>query len=210
MIKSFFFYTLLFILLSVDAFAISKIYLIRHATVEIENPGWCNTKCIHNYKEQYNKNCIQDFDPEIVLKKIDHPETIDTVFCSPQLRAVQTATWLFNNRVNLKTNENLMELDYPVIQLPLIIVPVKIWQAISLISWMAGSNQNDKPTYKQRKQKLEDFSKEIIDYAETYGKSVIVAHGVVNRELIKILKKEGWEFEHRDGYKNLSVNCMVK
>jgi broad specificity phosphatase PhoE len=75
---------------------------------------------------------------------------------------------------------------------------------------MAGNNQEENPTYRQRKQDLEIYSNEIITYAETHGNSVVVAHGVVNRELIKILKKKGWKFEHRDGYGNLSVNCLVK
>lgn len=208
MLKSLLFSTLFF--LSVNIFASSRIYLIRHAAVQINNPGWCNTQTAHNYREQYNINSVQVYDAERVLNKIDHPETIDTIFCSPQLRAVQTAILLFNNQVSLNINENLMELDYPVIQFPLIKLPVKAWLTISLISWMAGNNQDKKPTYRQRKQSLENYSNELIIYAETYGKSIVIAHGMVNRELIKILKKKGWKFENRDGYGNLSVNCLVK
>jgi hypothetical protein len=37
-----------------------------------------------------------------------------------------------------------------------------------------------------------------------------VAHGMVNRELVKILKNHGWEYceNGKDGYGNLSVNCF--
>lgn len=200
-------FTLIF--LSVNIFASPKIYLIRHATVPMENPGWCSAQIAYEYKLAYNNTSVLAFDPGMVLTKIDSPETIDTVFCSPQLRAIQTAKVLFDNKANLKINKNLMELNYPVIRWPLIRLPVRVWLTTSLISWMAGNNQDDKPTYKQRKQSLENYSTELINYAETHGKTVLIAHGVVNRELIKILKKKGWEFENRDGYKNLSVNCLI-
>jgi len=210
MFKFFYINLFLLIILSINVFASSKIYLIRHAIVQIENPGWCNTQTTYTYKDDYNKYSVEVFEQEIVLKKIEHPETIDTVFCSPQLRAIQTANLLFDKQVILRINKNLKELQYTIISFPVLKLPVRIWQAISLISWMASNNQEEYPTYRQRKQDLEIYSNEIITYAETHGKSVVVAHGVVNRELIKILKKKGWKFEHRDGYGNLSVNCLVK
>ncbi len=73
---------------------------------------------------------------------------------------------------------------------------------------MAGINNDSIPTYRQRKQSLENYSEEVIDFAGRNGKCVIVAHGVVNRELIRILMKKGWEYEDKEGYKNLSVNCL--
>ena len=201
---------LILIFLSDNVFASSKIYLIRHATVPMENPGWCSTQIAFKYKLTYNTTSVQIFDPDVVLRKIDHPETIDSVFCSPKLRAIQTANLLFGNQVKLNINENLMELDYPVIQLPLIKLPVKVWLTASLISWMAGNSHNEKPTYKQRKQDLENYSNELITFAETHEKTAVVAHGVVNRELIRILKRKGWKIVNRDGNGNLSVNCLIK
>jgi len=208
MLKFYLFSILIF--LSVNTYASSKIYLIRHAAVQIENPGWGNTQTARTYREQYNLNSVQQYDAERVLNKIDNPETIDMVFCSPQLRAIQTAVSLFNDKVKLFVNKNLMELDFSVIRVPLIRLPVKAWLGISIISWMTGINKDNKLTYRQRKQSLKDYSDEIITYAETHGKSIVVAHGLVNRELIRILKKKGWKFENRDGLGNLSVNCLVK
>ena len=198
------------ILLTEAVFASSKIYLIRHAEVQIKNPGWCNTKETQSYKEEYNIAHVRNFKPEIVLSKLDNPETIDSVFCSPQLRALETARLLFNNQVALKINENLMELDYPVIRFPYLKLPVKAWQTMSRISWMAGVNRKEKPTLKQRKQSLEEYSEKLIGFAEEHGKSIVIAHGAVNREIIKILKNRGWKLEEKDGFGNLSVNCLVK
>ncbi len=210
MFKSYLFATSIFIFFSANIFAGSKIYLIRHAAVQIENPGWCKVKRAHSYKEEYNNAHVRVFDPGVVLNRIDQSETIDTVFCSPQLRAVQTAELLFNKQVVLKIDEGLMELDYPVIRFPLIKLPLNAWLIISRVLWMAGNTRKEKPTLRQRKAGLEKISNELISYAGIHGKSVVVAHGMVNRELIRILKKKGWEFEHKDGFGNLSVNCLVK
>lgn len=205
-----FYFFLLFIFFSLNVFAGSKIYLIRHASVEIESPGWCNAKRAQAFKNDYNISDIQVFDPKLVFAKIDSPEEIDTVFCSPQWRAMQTADILFNTQVIRRIDTNLMEFDYPVSQIPLIRLPLKAWLAMSRISWMIGNSISMKPTYRQRKDNLEIFVDEIIDYAEKNGKTVVVAHGMLNRELIRILKKRGWEFENKDGLGNLSVNCLVK
>ena len=201
-----------FILISLpqNVFAGSKIYIIRHAEVDVEKPGWCSSKKSFIYRENYNKAPVRTFDPETTLKKIDNSEEVDTVFCSPQLRAIQTALILFNNTVILNINDNLMELQYPVIKWPVIRMPARVWTATSLISWMAGINNDSIPTYRQRKQCLENYSQEFIDYAERHGECIIVAHGVVNRELIRILQKKGWKYKHKEGYRNLSVNCLEK
>ena len=196
--------------LSINSSAQSKIYLIRHAAVQIEKPGWCTAQTAHNYREEYQINSVKINNANAALDKIDNPATIDTVFCSPLVRAVETANMLFNNQVELKINDNLKELDYEVIKFPFLRLPVRVWHTISLLKWMRCNFQSKKPTYKQRKQSLKVYSDEIITYAETHGKSVVVAHGVLNRELIKVLKKKGWKLEHKDGYKNLSVNCLVK
>ena len=188
----------------------SRIYIIRHAEVRTESPGWCSSKEAKLYREEYNKTDIQAFDPEQILKKINNPEEVDTVFCSPQKRAIQTALTLFNKTIILNINDNLMELQNPVIKWPVIKMPARVWLAASLIFWMAGNNNDALPTYRQRKQDLEKYSFELIDYAERHGECVVVAHGLVNRELIRILKRKGWKYDQKEGYGNLSVNSLRK
>lgn len=205
-----FYLFVLLIFISFNAFAGSKIYLIRHASVDLEKPGWSTAKVAQAFKDDYNHADIQVFDPELVFAKIDRPEEIDTIFCSPQWRAMQTADILFDAQVIRRMDTNLMEFDYPVSQIPLIRLPLKAWLAMSRISWMLGNSISKEPTYRQRKEDLEIFVDELIYYAEKHGQTVVIAHGMLNRELIRILKKRGWEFENKDGLGNLSVNCLVK
>ncbi len=203
-------FTLSLIFTPLNVFGGPVIYIIRHAEVEAESPGWCSSKEANIFRGKYNKADIRDFDPEEILKKIDNPAEVDTVFCSPQSRAIQTALTLFNNNIILNINDNLMELQYPVIKWPAIQMPARAWLTTSLIFWMAGNNNDSLPTYRERKQNLDVFSEELINYAERNGKCIVVAHGVVNRELIRILKKKGWEYDQKEGYGNLSVNCLKR
>ena len=187
------------------------IYFIRHAEVNADNPGWSSSRNAYNYKEEYNRASIINFNPEPIRSKIRNYENVDTVFCSPQLRAIQTAAILFDtNHVVLNINDNLMELQYNVIRFPVIQMPARAWLTTSLIFWMAGINTGSLTSYEERKNSLEDFAGEIIDYAERHGECIIVAHGVVNREFIRILKKKGWKRDERGGNGNLSVNSLVK
>ena len=195
---------------TLSAFGGPVIYIIRHAEVETESPGWSSSKKANTFREMYNKADIRAFDPEKILKKINNPEGVDTVFCSPQQRAIQTALTLFNNDIILSINDNLMELQYPVIKWPVIRMPARAWLTTSLILWMAGNNNDSIPTYRERKQNLDIFSEELIGFAERNGKCIVVAHGVVNRELIRILKKKGWKYDQKEGYGNLSVNSLKR
>lgn len=202
--------TLSLLFVPLNLFGGPVIYIIRHAEVEADSPGWSSSKSAKLFREKYNQADIRDFDPEEVLRKIGNTEGIDTVFCSPQQRAIETALTLFNNHVILNINDNLMEFQYPVITWPVIRMPAKAWLTTSFILWTAGHNSDSIPTYRERKQSLENYSEELIGYAERNGKCVVVAHGVLNRELIRILKKRGWKYDQKEGYGNLSVNSLSK
>jgi len=201
---------MLVILPEITSFANPKIYLIRHAAVDLGKPGWGTSKNSAQYKEAYNFAGIETFNPQEILQKIKNYENLDTVFCSPQPRAQETALILFGENVVLKTDSVLTELDYPVVKVPVIQFPVKGWLFISRVTWMAGLNQGEKTGYRDRQEELNTFSNELIKFAYRNGQAVVVAHGMVNRELVKILKDRGWEYceNGKDGYGNLSVNCF--
>lgn len=187
-----------------------KIYLIRHAAVDLKKPGWGTSKNSAEYKKTYNFAEIEAFNPEEVLQKIENHENQDTIFCSPQHRAQVTALMLFGEHAVLKTDSVLTELDYPVVQIPIIQLPVKGWLIISRITWLAGINRGEKTGYKDRVEELNVFAEELIKFAHRNGLAVVVAHGMLNRELVKILRARGWEYceNGKDGYGNLSVNCL--
>jgi broad specificity phosphatase PhoE len=204
------FWVLLLIFTGKTAFANPKIYLIRHAAVDLKKPGWGTSKNSEEYKEAYNFAGIETFNPEEVLQKIENNTSIDTIFCSPQPRALETALMLFGEKAVLRTDSVLAELDYPVVQVPVLQLPVKGWLFVSRLTWMAGINRGEQTAYKNRLEELNAFTDDMVKYAHRNGLAVVVAHGMLNRELVKILKARDWEFckNGKDGYENLSVNCL--
>lgn len=188
-----------------------KIYLIRHASVDLKKPGWGTSKMSAEYKAAYNLAKIEAFNPDEVLQMIANYEYSNTVFCSPQSRALETARILFDDHVKVIIKRELAELDYPIVQVPFLQLPVKSWLFISRITWMAGINRGEIPGYKKRQDELDSFSNDLIKTAHRDGLSIVIAHGMVNHELVKILIDRGWKYckNGRNGYGNLSVNCLV-
>ena len=190
-------------------YAQNEIYLIRHAQVELDTPGWIDYKAAIAHKQKYNQSPIMAFDADEVLAKIDHYDAIDTVFVSPQSRARETATQIFGSRVHYRVELQLKELEYPVVHIPVLILPKAVWLGISRGTWMLGLNNQQLPTLKVEMQELEIVADELISFAERNQRTVIVAHGMVNRQLKKILKRRGWRVMENEGHKNLAVNKLV-
>ncbi|HCE57742.1 MAG TPA: hypothetical protein DER09_07985 [Prolixibacteraceae bacterium] len=188
----------------------SKIYLIRHAKVDIKNPGWGNSKSAHLYKKQYNRSPIRNFNANEIKRKIENFETVDTVFCSPIKRAAETASIIFGEDAVIKTDSVLAELDNPIVKFPAIQLPVKVWLLISRGTWMMGINGKEKENYQYRKKELRVYSQKLIEYTSTHEVTVVVAHGIVNWELKKIFKKQGWKPGNYYDFSTLSVNYFEK
>ena len=190
-------------------FAQSEIYLIRHAQVDLDVPGWISYKAVIAHKQQYNQSPIVAFDADEVLAKIDHADAIDTVFVSPQLRARQTAKQIFGSRVYYRVEPRLKELEYPVLRIPVLRLPTAVWQGLSSTTWMIGINKGHVPTLKEDVKELNIVADELISFASRNQRTVVVAHGVVNWQLKKILKQKGWCVIKNEGHKNLAVNKLV-
>ncbi|MGF7141397.1 histidine phosphatase family protein [Roseimarinus sediminis] len=135
---------------------------------------------------------------------------MDTIFCSPLKRAAETASILFGENVVIKKDSVLVELDYPVVKFPAVQMPVKVWFLISRGTWMMGINSKDKEDYQQRKRELRDYSQKLIEYTSTHEITIVVAHGMVNRELKRVLKEQGWKPINHYDFSTLSVNYFEK
>ncbi|MDP3445301.1 MAG: hypothetical protein Q8T08_20775, partial [Ignavibacteria bacterium] len=101
-------------------------------------------------------------------------------------------------------------LDYPVVKFPAVQLPVKVWLLISRGTWMMGINGKEKKNYQCRKKELRVYSQKLMEYTSTHEITIVVAHGMVNRELKKILKEQGWKLGNHYDFSTLSVNYFEK
>ena len=166
----------------------------------------CGNECC----TKYNRSPIRNFNANEIKEKIENFETVDTVFCSPLKRAAETASIIFGEDVVIKTDSVLAELDYPVVKFPAVQLPVKVWLLISRGTWIMGINGKEKENYQCRKKELWIYSQKLMEYTSTHEITIVVAHGMVNRELKRILKEQGWKPGNHYDFSTLSVNYFEK
>ena len=80
---------------------------------------------------------------------------------------------------------------------------------ISRGTWMLGLNNQQLPTLNEEMEELKIVADDLTAFAERNQSTVVVAHGMVNRQLKKILKRRGWRVMENEGHKNLAVNKLV-
>ncbi len=63
------------------------------------------------------------------------------------------------------TDSMLSELNYPVINIPVLQLPLKVWFFASRVAWMLGITGTKKDEYQQLKTELYDYCQQLSDYA---------------------------------------------
>ena len=187
-----------------------RIYLLRHAEVAIEKPGWGKAEKVREYKKQYNRAPVKKEISEELQLVADSLAAISKIYCSKLLRSQQTAGLLFGDSVNCETDQRLNEIEYPVLNNKLIKFPVKFWLSLSRGLWMLNLNKKGTNSVKEEKERIGKLAVELAAISEKEGNVFIVGHGFFNRLMLKELKKNGWKVERFEGYKNLSLNCLIK
>lgn len=187
-----------------------RIYLLRHAEVAIEKPGWGKAGKAREYKKQYNLAPVKKDIPVEIQSVADSLAAISKIYCSKLLRSQQTARLLFGHRGNCVTDPRLNEIEYPVINNNLLSLPVKFWLSLSRGLWMLNLNNTGANSFKAEKDRIRILAFELAAIAEKEENVFIVGHGFFNRLMLKALKKNGWKVERFEGYKNLALNCLVK
>jgi len=187
----------------------SKICIIRHAKVAIAKPGWGKTSDAKKYKMEYNTSSVITDIPENVQIKIKQFNDLKSVHCSLLPRSEQTAKLLFGDSINIIADSRFNELDYPVIDVPLLKLPVKFLLSTSRLLWFLNLNNKSVDSFKTKKNEIKKLVDDLVKLADEERTIVIVGHGIQMRQMIKELKKRGWKPGNLEGYKNLSMNCLV-
>lgn len=187
-----------------------RIYLLRHAEVAIEKPGWGKAEKVREYKKQYKAAPVKKEIPGKLRSIADSLSGISKIYSSELPRSKQTARLLFGDSARFVTDSRLNEIEYPVLNNKLIKLPVKFWLSLSRGLWMLNLNKKEANSLKEEKDRIRELAIELTAISEKEENVFIVGHGFLNRLLLKELKNTGWEVERYEGYKNLSLNCLVK
>ncbi len=187
-----------------------RIYLLRHAEVSIEQPVWGKAEKVREYKKQYNLAPVKQEIPGELRAIADSLSAISKIYTSNLPRSKQTARLLFGDSAIIETDSRLNEIEYPVLNNKLVKIPVKFWLSLSRGLWMLNLNNKETNSLKDEKDKISKLARELTLTSEKEENVFIVGHGFFNRMMLKELKKTGWRVERFDGYKNLSLNCLVK
>lgn len=171
-----------------------KIYLIRHAKVDLKWPVMCNSAEFDNACREYDTAGISDVSP---MKPMDDCKRI---YVSSMYRSIETAKGLF-------PNGKLFEAEVGEVPLKSFMdcsarLPLCIWNIVGRLQWYCGSLRQ----LEKRLDTIERCKKVICELECRNENCIIVTHGFFMRTFLKCLKQQGYTVSgNRIDISNLQV-----
>jgi broad specificity phosphatase PhoE len=184
-----------------------QIMLIRHGDPIIDTKGWFYFYEASNFVDAYDTVGVYYVDHAPVSIQ---PGEILHVYCSPLQRAKSTAEQLFGDQFDIIYDSSFVEFKNEIIPLPWIRLPLKFWRVSSRLVWMAGLHSSQVPSLSQQKDRSREVAARLGQLANKEKRVVLVAHGLLNRYIIRYLKKDGWQHSFDGGYGYLNVQVLSK
>ena len=186
--------------------SVLQIITIRHGAPEINKNGWFSYKAAKNYIKAYDTVGVSSFKEQPVI--LEPCEEIK-IFSSSLFRAYDTSLKIFHEEDAICVDSAFIEFQREIIPLPLIL-PIKGWTGISRFFWMIGLHSSAVPSFRAEKSRAKSDS-ELLDKAARENKKVIlVAHGLLNKYIVRYLKKNGWDHSYDGGNDYLAVQVLTK
>jgi len=186
---------------------IRQIILIRHGEPAMNKKGWKNRTEAIKYTKMYDSVGVYDFDNKpICLRNHD----IDTVYTSNLPRAIDTAEKTLESEYVLENRTEFNEFERKIIKFPNIKLPRQFWSITTRIVWMMGFNHKGIESFSEAKQRAREAALFLNGKAEINGKSLLFAHGFLNKYIKKYLKKAGYKVLDLDGQKYLGAYYFYK
>jgi len=184
-----------------------QIILIRHGDPIIDTKGWYYFYEASDFTEAYDTVGVYYIDHSPVSIR---PGEVPHIYSSPLQRARSTAEQLFSERFDIVYDSSFVEFKNEIIPLPWIRLPLKFWRVSSRLIWMAGLHSPQVPSLSQQKERSRQVAARLDQLAEREKRVVLVAHGFLNRYIIRYLKKDGWQHSFDGGYDYLNVQVLSK
>lgn len=184
-----------------------QIMLIRHGKPIINKKGYFNFYEAEGYIKEYDSTGVETFAQNPIC--ID-PNEVKEIYCSPLNRSRQTARMLFGPEFRIVINSRFREFERRIYPIPAVSFKLKFWLLLSRLSWILGGNDDGIESFKQAKQRARGNAQLLAERAQKDQKVILVAHGFLNRFLVKYLEDLGWEHVRDGGSGYLSVQVLVK
>lgn len=187
--------------------SVEQIILIRHGNPKVDKKGWFSSKDAQEYSRLYDLVEVE----RIIQSPICFDSNlIDTLYSSNLVRAKNTAAQIKNDVVFLKSNAIFREFERDIFSFPILKMPLNFWLATSRLFWYAGIHSKSTESRKSAMIRVKKSADYLINRTEENGIVVLVAHGMFNGKLKKVLKKKGWENVLDTGKGYLSVKILAK
>lgn len=186
--------------------SVLQIILIRHGDPEINKNGWFTYKSARKYIQDYDKVGVKNIEnPPVKLK--DFQDVL--IYSSSLYRAYDTSKNIFEENTEIKVDSSFIEFQREITPLPLIL-PIKGWTTLSRFFWVIGLHSSDIPSFKSEKSRAEQNAVFLNKAANENKKVILVAHGFLNKYIVKYLKEKGWDHSYDGGNDYLAVQVMTK
>lgn len=190
-----------------DYEALQQIILIRHGEPALKKHGWFKRKEAQGFVLAYDSVGIYPPEYKPVLL---YPNEVDTVFTSSIPRAKNTADLIFGEGYAFQPYPLFREFERKIFAFPNLKLPLKYWLVKSRILWFLGMNKKGIESFSKAKKRAKLGVNQLELKAQRDGKVVLVSHGLLNRFLVKYLKKNGWQVARDGGSGYLASWLLVK
>ena len=190
-----------------DYGSLKQIALIRHGEPALNKKGWFTRTEAIQFIHDYDSVGVEPIhDMPFVLHRGD----MRIIHTSTLNRAKHTARLIFGDNAVYNADPLFREFERKIVAFPNIKMPLKFWLLSARLTWLLGVNDAAIESYKEAKRRAQEASEKLIQYAEEDPKVVLVAHGFLNRQLVKNLKKKGWTLVRKGGSDYLATSLLVK
>jgi broad specificity phosphatase PhoE len=190
-----------------DYSKLKQIILIRHGEPALKKDG--------KAKRQEAKNFIIAYDTVGIYSPKYYPvllgdEEISTIQTSSINRARHTASLIFGEDYIFKPDTLFREFERKILGFPNIKQPLKWWLVESRILWLLGANHKGIESFKEARSRAKRGAEKLELLANDDRKVILVAHGFLNRYLVKYLKKQNWVVIYDGGKDYLASWLLVR
>jgi len=186
---------------------LEQIILVRHGEPALKKDGKAKRQEAKDFIIAYDTVGI--YSPEYYPVLLKDGE-IDDIQTSSINRARHTARLIFGEDYKFKPDTLFREFERKILGFPNIKQPLKWWLVESRILWLLGANHKGIESFRDAKSRAKRGVEMLEQISGDDRKTILVAHGFLNRYLVKYLRKRNWVVIYDGGKDYLASWLLVR